>query len=220
MRAKSRPRVATGNAVGVAVINADREPDDANPHTWLPLLGDPPGSTGLRILYGVLRPNYRGHTNTACAFGRAKLQVVPPVSGDPWEVTAARAEVLLPVGADDRYLCPRELIEAVDAHEREPKPALLAYATLTWPTGRLHEQYEPVRQVFAGLVRLHGCPVLLVQHAPHLARSSNQHHCHALIVPRRLSSLGFGAFVGTFTGDKGRQFIVDAITARLAEDAA
>lgn len=201
---------------GAGVINADREPVAGNPHTWLPLVGDPTGTLGLRVLYGVLRPIYRGWTNTAATFGRAKLQVVPPMESDPWAVTAVRAEVLLPAGADDRYLSPRVLLETVDEPEREAKIALLAYATITYPTQRLHEQWEDVRSVISGIVHQHGCPSLLVQHAPHLARSNNPHHCHALVVPRRLTSLGFAGLVSTFGGDKGRQVIVDAMTARLA----
>lgn len=208
-----------GEQSDVGVINADREPVADNPHTWLPLLGDPPGTEDLRVLYGVLRPVYRGWTNTAIQFGRTKIQPVDPLSADPWEVTAARAEVLLPPGADDRYLSPRVLLEAVDEPEREPKPSLLAYVTITYPTQRLHEQWEDVRLVIAAIVRSHGCPALLVQHAPHLARSNNPHHCHALLVPRRLTSLGFAGPVSAFAGDKGRQVIVDAVTARLSADA-
>lgn len=201
---------------GVAVINAAQEPVAKNPHSWLPLIGDPPGAEGMRIMYGVLRPRCRGWVNTAVLFGRAKIQLVPPTGGDPWEVTAARAEVLLPPGADDRYLSPQVLLEAVDAPEREAKPALLTYATATWPTPRLHEQYEVARSVVSELVQRFCCPALLVQHAPHRARSNNPHRCHALIVPRRLTSLGFAGPVAVFSGDKGRQDIVDALTNRLA----
>lgn len=202
---------------GVGIVNSDRAPIAGNPHTWLPLLGDAPGGNGLRILYGVLRPNYRGWSNTAVAFGRAKLQISAPAGLDPWAITAVRAEVLLPEGADDRYASPRTLLEAVDEPGVAPKAALLAYATITWPTQRLHEQYEAVRDVLGEIVRRFGCPALLVQHAPHLARSDNPHHCHCLVVPQRLTSLGWARLVPTLGGDKGRQLFVDGMAARLAE---
>ncbi|RDE04960.1 hypothetical protein [Sphingomonas aracearum] len=72
------------------IINADRDPTPGNPHSWLPLIGDPPGSEGTRILYGVLRPSYRGWTNTAVQFAQVKLAPVPTPDGEPWAVTAMR----------------------------------------------------------------------------------------------------------------------------------
>ncbi|WP_375429472.1 hypothetical protein [uncultured Sphingomonas sp.] len=199
------------------VINGDRDPDPLNPHTWLPLIGDPPGETGLRILYGVLRPEYRGWRNSAVAMTKAKLQPVPPPADAPWAVTAARAEVLLPDDADDRFACPKVLMEAHDAEQPADKPVVLSYVTITWPTSRLHRMYEIVRAVMLDtLVRDLGVAVLLVQHAPHRAASSNLPHVHALI-GRRVTSLGLASFAAPLCGDKGRDLIVAAFEGERAE---
>ena len=204
------------NTAAAVVVNAECDPDPRNPHSWLPLIGDPPGGSGLRILYGVLRPEYRGWTNSAAAFAKAKLQPVPSSSGDPWAVTAARAEVLLPGDADDRFACPRVLMEALDAERPPDKPVLLAYATITWPALRLHQQYKLVRAVLLNkLVRDLGVAVLLVQHAPHRAASSNPPHVHALMT-RTITSLGLAGFAAPLCGDKGRDLIVDAFAAHRA----
>jgi hypothetical protein len=195
------------------IMNADRDPTPGNPHSWLPLIGDPPGSEGTRILYGVLRPGYRGWANSAAHFAQVKLAPVPTPDGEPWAVTAARAEVLLPPGADDRYAEPQVLMEAVDVERPADKPVLLTYVTITFPTARLHEQYELVRGFLVTQTRALGCPVLLVQHAPHRQGSSNPSHCHCLYVPRRLSTLGLAAWVPPLCSDKGRQLIVDGFAA-------
>jgi hypothetical protein len=193
----------------VSVINAADVPDPRNPHSWLPLIGDPPGTPGLRILYGVLRPEYRGVANLASDFGWLKLQPVPPPPGTPDALTAARAEVLLPGEADDRFACPDVFLEAHDIERPAAKAVLLAYVTITYPTSRLHVQYEAVREIMQGIVRAHGVAILLVQHAPHRAASAKAPHVHALI-GRRITSLGLSTFVPAFCGDKGRDLVVEA----------
>lgn len=206
--AKNKPAPAT------IIINEGKQPTAGDPHSWLPLLGDRDTTKDdLRILYGVLRPVYRGWTNSAAAFARAKLQPISPPGQDPWAITAARAEVLLPAGADDRFAFPQELMKEIDAPEDEPKPALLAYATFTWPAERLHSQYELVRGYLCTVVRELACPVLLVQHAPNRRRSDNPPHCHALLGVRKLTSLGQCGPIPLLCGDKGRQHIVDSFAA-------
>ncbi len=68
--------LATGTAVIIPrtvpramIINADKDPNPDNPHTWFPLIGDPSGSEGDRILWGVMRRTYRGHMNSADTVG-------------------------------------------------------------------------------------------------------------------------------------------------------
>jgi hypothetical protein len=149
------------------LINADLAPTDSNPHSWLPLIGDPTGAADPRILYGVLRPVYRGRINSAAEFARAKINVKPTPGDHPWEVTAARVEVLLPLAADDRFADPRTLMEAVDAERPADKPVLLTYVTITFATDRRHHQYELVRAYAQEmLVAEHGVGVVLIQHAP------------------------------------------------------
>lgn len=198
------------------LINADIEPDDRNPHSWLPLLGDPAGATGPRILYGVLRPCYRERRNSAAEFARSKINVKPVEGGDPWQLTAARAEILLPHGADDRLAEPRVLMEAVDVERPADKPVLLTYVTITFYTERLHHQYELVRAwAKEVLVDELGTGVLLVQHAPHRAASTQKPHVH-LLVTRRIGPLGLASYVAPLCGDHGRKLIVDTFMPRFA----
>ena len=195
------------------IINADVEPTDANPHSWLVLQGDEPGMADPRIMTGTLRPLYRGYKPTAVAFARAKLEVAQRAGVDPWTVTAARAEVLLPHGTDDRFASPRVLMEEADALATGPSDALLSYVTLTWMPNRLHEMYEEVRAFALVEIVSLGCPVLLVQHAPHLARSNSVPHCHLITVPVRLTQLGWAGRVNKLAGDKVRALVVSRFAA-------
>ena len=208
------------------IINPDREPDPANPHTWLVLTGSEPGDAGPRIMTGTLRGLHRGFAPTATAFGQAKVQPVPSGDGDPWTVTAVRAEVLLPPGADDRYADPRVLMAEADALATSPTDARLAYVTFTWMPERLHEQWSEIRAFCVEHISgpasgdALGCPLLLVQHAPHLQRRSTLPHCHMMIVPSRLNQLGWSSRCGSLVGDKGRKTVVDRFTAFRARRAA
>lgn len=164
------------------VINTDLEPSETNPHSWLVLTGSKPNAAGPRIMAGTLRPSYRGFAVPgAAAFARAKINVVPSPDS-PWAITAARAEVLLPAGADDRFSCPRTLMEDADRLATQPTDPLLAYVTVTWMPGRLHEMYEEIRAFALEEIVSLDCPVLLVLHAPHLKLSSALPHCHLCIV--------------------------------------
>lgn len=212
------------------IINADRAPDPANAHTWFPLTGSAPGEPSPRILSGTLRGQYRGFEPTAVAFGQAKVQPVPAGDGDPWAVTAVRGEVLLPPGADDRFACPRILMEEADALATAASDPRLAYVTFTWMPERLHEQWEEIRAfcvegivgpaVGDGTGGGFGCPVLLVQHAPHLQRRSTLPHVHLMIVPHKLNHLGWSIPASKLVGDKGRTTIVERFAAFRARRAA
>lgn len=194
------------------LINGDRQPKATDPHSWLALIGDPPGSTGTRIMFGNLRPTYRGWQNSAADFAAAKLGVGLPPDADPWGVGAARAEVLLPCDVDDRLADPRTLMEEIDAAAPGPRPALLTYITITYEPRRLHEQYELVRSyAMAHLVRELGNAVLAVQHSPQRAGFETPPHVHLLV--RNANSLGIAAPVAALNSDKGRKLVVDAFTA-------
>lgn len=199
------------------VINADLAPDPNNPHSWLVLVGDPSDITGPRLLTGTLRPLYRDAAVSSGAFAKLKLHPVPPPVPESWAPTAYRSEVLLPDGADDRFACPRTLMEAADELATAPTDALLAYATLTWMPQRLHEQYETVRRFVVRTILPLGCPVLLVQHAPLFSRSRSLPHVHLCIVPVRLTHLGWADRVKLLCGDKARAFIRNGFDACLAE---
>jgi hypothetical protein len=193
-------------------INAGCRPDPANPHTWMPLFGDPPGTLGTRVMYGCLRPRFRNFTNSAAMFAAAKMTVGAPWGTPPWTLTAARAEVLLPPQADDRLSDPRALMEMVDDELPANATSLLAYLTFTFGTERLHVAWEEVRHFIKHyIVDAFGVATLLVQHAPHRAGSGNAPHVHALIAgPRRVTTLGLGEWVPQLAGDKAHALIRDA----------
>ncbi len=198
------------------LINGNRQPKASDPHSWLALLGDPPGSTGTRVMFGNLRPTFRNWHNSAAAFAVAKVGVGLPPDADPWSVGAARAEVLLPRDVDDRFADPRTLMEAIDAAALGPKPTLLTYITITFDTPRLHDQYELVRgYALAHLVHGLGNAVLAVQHAPHRAGFDTPPHVHLLA--RRVSSLGIAPPLAALSSDRGRKLVVDAFTAFRAD---
>jgi hypothetical protein len=193
-------------------INAGCRPDPANPHTWMPLFGDPPGTAGPRVMYGCLRPRFRDFTNSAAMFAMAKMTVGAPGGTPPWTLTAARAEVLLPHRADDRLSDPRALMEMVDTELPANATSLLAYLTFTFETERLHTAWEEVRHFIKHhIVDAFDVATLLVQHAPHRAGSGNTPHVHALIAgPRRVTTLGLGKWVPQLAGDKAHALIRDA----------
>jgi hypothetical protein len=217
--AKAKAKLAGGTAIVVAparpravIINAEDKPNPDNPHTWFPLLGDPPGSGGDRILWGVMRNAYRDRINSADAMMTAKL------SPDEHAVTAARHDMLAPADADDSFADPWLFAARIDreiAVRADGSTPLLAYATIT-PAGirSLHQFHEEVRMMARELVASFGTPILAVQHAPGHAGNPARPHVHLLLSPYLVGSLGFGGTVASFTGDKGRQIIVDAWTNR------
>jgi hypothetical protein len=208
MRAKAKRAADTRSFE----VNPDCVPDSANPHSWLVLTGDDVDRNATRVMYGCLRPNFRGHANSAAAFASAKLTVGAPPNTPPWRLTAARAEVLLPPGADDRLSDPRVLMETVDAELPVKAKALLTYLTFTFPTPRLHEQYEMVRDFTRRLiVEPFEVAALLVQHAPHRAGFASPAHVHTLIAgPRRLTPLGFGEWVTPLATDRAHALVGNA----------
>ena len=208
MRAKAKRGAATSSVE----VNPNCLPDPANPHSWLVLTGDDADRDATRVMFGCLRPSFRGHRNSAAAFAAAKLTVGAPPGTPPWTLTAARAEVLLPPGADDRLSVPRILMETIDAELPVKAKALLAYLTFTFPTPRLHEQYELVRDFTRRfIVDAFEVAALLVQHAPHRAGSANPPHVHVLITgPRRLTPLGFGEWVTPLATDKAHALVGNA----------
>lgn len=193
-------------------VNPNCIPTPTNPHSWMVLTGDDVDRNTLRIMYGCLRPVFRGHRNSAAAFAAAKLTVGAAPDTPPWTLTAARAEVVLPPGADDRLSDARFLMEAVDAELPVKAKALLAYFTFTFPTDRLHEQYELVRDFTRRLiVDPFEVAALLVQHAPHRNARAGTPHVHLIFAgPRRLTPLGFADWVMPLATDKAHALVGNA----------
>ncbi len=162
--------------------------------------------------FGVLRRTFRGRTNSAAEFCRLKAQPTPPAekaTAIPWPVTAEKIEVLLPTGADDRFLDPRLLVEEIDARSVESGQALLTYVTLGFPdVCRIHEAWEKTRAfVRSSFVRRRKLPVILVLHVPARAGSDGDVHCHLLISPRQMDGIGLRGFERRLCHDEGQAII-------------
>ncbi|HEU4959996.1 MAG TPA: hypothetical protein VFT56_06270 [Sphingomonas sp.] len=187
---------------------------DSDPQSWLFLNPNGPSEAGL--VFGVLRKQFGGRTNSAAEFARRKLQPVAPpgdAEASPWPVTAVRAEVILPQRADDILADPQTLMQAMDQAAIEREKALLIYLTLPLAdVDRLHDGWERVwafvREQFA---RDRQLAVLMALHSPGQVNSANPLHCHCLIVPRRLGGLGLahGAYDEELIRDAG-QTIMEA----------
>lgn len=199
-------------AAGAVLLNGDKKPSKEDPHSRLPLIGDPPGGSGVRTMWGVLRRLYREYENSAQEYVAAKLR--PSWSPDPLAVTAARAELIAPPGVDDSFADPHLFAARLDmeiGRDTAGKTPLLAYATITDPSaGSVHGFWEELRQVSRALVDAHGGPVLAIVHAPGRAGSANALHGHLLISPYRVGTRGFAGRIERFCGDRGRQIVVDA----------
>ncbi|MBA2933043.1 hypothetical protein HZF05_02925 [Sphingomonas sp. CGMCC 1.13654] len=192
------------------LLNATLKPDPTNPHSQLPLIGDPPGAVGLRVMWGVLRSRYREYDNSASAFVAAKLR--PSWSPDLQAVTAAWAETLAPVGVDDSFADAVLLAARIDreiARDAAGATPLLGYATITDPdASRLHVFREELRGVARELVEAHGGAVVAVVHAPARAGSGNPLHGHLCLSTLAIDGrLGFSTRITPFCSDRGREVI-------------
>lgn len=205
-------------------INADLRPDPNNPHSWFKLIGHPPGEVapgGYRILWGVMRPEYRGYRPSLAAFAKLKLGPAAGPDAAPWSVTAYRYEVLLPAFAGDHLRDPRVLIESAEQQQPATAKALASYLTLTSAPATLHGQFEVARRIGQMLVARFDVAALLVQHVPSLNGGSAQPHVHLVIPgPRRLTPWsGYGAPVAELTGDKGRDLVLSLLAEVVASAA-
>lgn len=206
----SRIKASPATTAGVQVGN-DAMPEAANPHSWLHLTGSDAPPSADRFMFGVLRPVYRDWVNSAVAFGTRKLRPVVPAGNDDEAITAARAEVLLPTGADDRFADPWTVLRSCDQRRPPGLNTVLTYVTISEPnTARLHEQWARSHEwARRDIVDRYGTPVLMVQHAPHHMASRNPPHLHLLILgPRRLTSLGWADKVPDLSHDRGRDLLL------------
>lgn len=198
------------------VINDGIPLSEGNPHTWLVLSGDPPGSIGPRCMVGTLRPEHRGRANSAAAFAAAKLLIEVDETDQPWRSGAYRHEVILPHDADDRLSCPRTLFSDIDAAHVPGGKALLTYVTLTWTPTRLHHGWRVAHRLAADLVEEFSAPALAIQHVPGLVANIATPHCHLLLAPRSLSGIGWGGYVAALNGDRVWPLVRSRFDALLA----
>ncbi len=204
-------------------INPDVAPSDNDPHSWLPLIGHPPGEVGpggIKVMWGVLRPTFGGYRPSLARFAVAKLMVAAPPDTSPWTVTAHRHEVLLPAHAGDHLLDPRNLIELAERSQLADAKAQAAYITLTSAPVALHAQYEVARLLGRWLVERFDIAVLLVQHVPARSGGSAAPHVHMIIPgPRVLTPYSlFGRPVAELARDKGRELVLERLATIVGAD--
>lgn len=203
-------------------INPDVVPSDGDPHSWLPLIGHPPGEDGpggCRLMWGVLRPTFGDYRPSLARFVIAKLAAAVPPGAAPWTVTAHRHEVLLPAHAGDHLLDPRALIEAAEREQIPHAKAQAAYITLTSAPPTLHRQFEVARSLAGRLVDCFDTAALLVQHVPSHNGGSALPHVHLIVPgPRAITPYStFGRPIAELARDKGRYLVLEHLAAIVAE---
>lgn len=129
--------------------------------------------------------------------------------------TAAKIEALLPGEAPQDYADVDFLIRHYEASLPVDETIGFIQATIRFgDSANLHQPYEVARAWLKSFyVEAQRVPVLLILHAPHLAGSSADGHVHALVLPRRLSRLGWTGGALDLGSDGA------AIKARLAWEA-
>lgn len=198
-------------------INPDVVPTDGNPHSWLPLIGHASGevaASGVKVMWGVLRPTFAGYAPSLPQFVQSKLRVATPADAPLWTVTAHRHEVLLPVHAGDHLRDPQTLIEMAERDRMPDAKAQATYITLTWVPTTLHSQFELARGVGRWLVDIYDVAVLLIQHVPALNGGSAPPHVHMVIPgPRAITPYSsFGRPVADLARDAGWQRVLDCLS--------
>ena len=178
--------------------------DPERPESWLFLLNE--GD----VTFGVLRSNYKDRSNSAIEFGMRKLQPVPPPASDSDAITAERADVILPHGAEDHFASPLSFLSACD--DMKIDPGIIVYLTIPTPdAGRLHQAWETGRGFAKILAEERGLATLLIQHVPGRVSCANDPHLHLLICPRTASKLGlrYGGLDRELIHDSGARILAD-----------
>jgi hypothetical protein len=149
-------------------------------------------------------------TGLAAKLNRKRFPVPPDAGGH--EPTAAWTDYLPPPFAPAEYLSLEHTVRRYE--ELMPEAETHAYVQFTVEFPRpfnLAHPFEMVRSwAKRDYVEARHLPVFLAGHAPVLAGSSNCVHVHAVILPRRLTQLGFGEFDRSVPNDKGRRAAFEA----------
>lgn len=201
----SAAKVRSATARKTSAENSNGKSD----YSKMPLfLYFPPGANHT-FFGGVLRKTYNAHQNTTAGFVMSKMHPVLGEGDDGWAPTAERHDIVLPSHASD---ADRDIPALVDRYDREMlshKQTLLVYLTLRFPdAGSLQRGWEMGRAFALRQFALkRGLATVMVQHAPHRVGSSNAPHLHLMVLPRRLTGLGFGAFDDQILYDGGLEQI-------------
>ena len=177
--------------------------DPGRPESWLFLHWED------EITFGVLREKYLDRTNTAEEFGLRKLQPVSPPSSDLLQITAERADVVLPRWAEDDLSTPIAFLKGCD--EMKLEKGIFAYLTIPSPHERIHEAWEMARGFAKVLADERHVGSLVIQHVPGRVSSPNDPHVHLLINPRTSAKLGLrcGGIDRQLLHDDGAEILSD-----------
>jgi hypothetical protein len=131
-----------------------------------------------------------------------------PAAAEAKGDTAARVEVLLTPDAPQDYADADFLMRRYE--ETLPNDELTAFAQVTLRFGpdilNVHHPYEVARQWLRDFYVLgHGAPLIAILHAPHLVGSANPAHVHGLVLPRRLTRLGWAGMECDLASDQGQR---------------
>jgi len=130
---------------------------------------------------------------------------------DPKFGSAAKAEVLIHDEAATEYLDADHLIARFEATHQPWEPNALVQLNFYPEPGQApHALYERVRSFCRTFFVADGCPVVLTLHVPSHAGHDNDAHCHAQVLPRRLTSMGFGSWNRTLACDVGNRAVHSA----------
>ncbi|MCP9222596.1 hypothetical protein MKP08_07545 [Erythrobacter sp. LQ02-29] len=200
--AKSKPRIKKAQG--------GKKPSDKDPLSWL-YLNPQPVTDGTA--FGVLRKSFGGRVNSAYEFGWRKAHVGPdftePDKAD-WTPNVERAEIVLPVKADDLLSDPETLLRQVDQYAAPNEAALLTYLTLPLQDcERIHVAFEMARSFAHRIAKERELATLVILHSPGAIGTAYPLHAHLLIVPRRISGLGLrhGPFDQPLIRDEGQEVL-------------
>lgn len=131
-----------------------------------------------------------------------------PAAAEAQVDTAARVEALPTPDAPQDYADPDFLMRRYE--QTLPHDELTGFAQVTLRFGpdilNVHHPYEIARQWLRDFYVLrHGVPVIAVLHAPHLVGSENPAHVHGLVLPRRLTRLGWTGMERDLASDVGQR---------------
>lgn len=201
----TKPKASGATACAKRASTTARPAEQHADYSKVPLfLWFPPGDDRT-FLAGVLRKTYKAHVNTAERFIRQKLHPVAAEAGELWQPTAEGHDIVLPPLANDADRDILALAQRFDAAALPHKQSLLVYLTLRFPHDASLQRGWELGRAFAlrNLALKRGLATIIVQHAPHRMGSSNPPHLHLMILPRSLTSLGFGVFDDSLTNDAG-----------------
>jgi hypothetical protein len=130
-----------------------------------------------------------------------------PAAAEAEGDTAARVEVLPTPDAPQDYADADFLMRRYE--ETLPLDELTGFAQVTLRFGadilNVHYPFEVARQWLRDFYVLgHGVPVIAILHAPHLVGSANPAHVHGLVLPRRLTRLGWAGMERDLASDQGQ----------------